>query len=198
MKINLRDNLKLFSIAIIAIGTWLIKEKIQPKNPVTTGMDRAAENRFYSKSTKIINTDSSGMHLFTLNADYVEQESSETIKFYDVTISYSPQSKIRWILKSDSATKNKSDEYFILEGNVSASDINEMSESSVIKTDQLHIDPRTHTVRTNEIVDITIDNNVLSAKGMLAILNENKLELISEINGSFFKKNIVSTKKAIQ
>ena len=198
MKINLRDNLKLFSIAIIAIGTWLIKEKIQPKNPVTTEMDRTAENRFYSKSTKIINTDSSGMHLFTLNADYAEQESNETIKFYDVTISYSPQSKIRWILKSDSATKNKSDEYFILEGNVSASDINEMSESSVIKTDQLQIDPRTHTVRTNEIVDIIIDNNVLSAKGMLAILNENKLELISEINGSFFKKNIVSTKKAIQ
>lgn len=198
MKINLRDNLKLFSIAIIAIGTWLIKEKIQPKNPVTTEMDRATENRFYSKSTKIINIDSFGMHLFTLDADYVEQESSETIKFYDVTISYSPQSKIRWILKSDSATKKKSDEYFILEGNVSASDINEMSESSVIKTDQLQIDPRTHTVRTNETVDITIDNNVLSAKGMLAILNENKLELISEINGSFFKKNIVSTKKAIQ
>ena len=198
MKINLRDNLKLFSIALIASGTWLIKEKIQPKNPVTTEMDRAAENRFYSKSTKIINTDSSGMHLFTLNADYVEQESSETIKFYDVTISYSPQSKIRWILKSDSATKSKSDEYFILEGNVSASDINEMSEASVIKTDQIQIDPMTHTVRTNEKVDITIDNNVLSARGMLAILNENKLELISEINGSFFKKNKISTKQAIQ
>ena len=193
MKIYQRDNLKLFSIAIIAIGTWLIKEKIQPKNPVTIEPDRAAENRFYSKSTKIINTDNSGMHLFTLDADYVEQESSEIIKFYDVTISYSPQSKIRWILKSDSAAKNKSDEYFILEGNVSASDINEMSEA-VIKTDQIQIDPMTHTVRTNEKVDITIDNNVLSARGMLAILNENKLELISEINGSFLKKNIVSDK----
>tara|TARA_Y100000748_G_scaffold265695_1_gene235694 strand:+ start:158 stop:742 length:585 start_codon:yes stop_codon:yes gene_type:complete len=194
MKINLRDNLKLFSIAMIAIGTWLIKDKIQPKNPITTVMDRSAENRFYSKSTKIINTDGSGMHLFTLDADYVKQESSEVIKFYDVTISYSPQSKIRWILKSDSATKNRSDEYFILEGNVSASDVNEMLESSVIKTDQLQIDPRTHTVRTDRTVDITIDNNILSAKGMLAILNENKLELISEINGSFFKKNILSTK----
>ena len=194
MKINLRDNLKLFSIAMIAIGSWLIKEKIQPKNPITTETVRAEENRFYSKSTKIINTDGSGMHLFTLDADYVEQESNEVIKFYDVTISYSPQSKIKWILKSDSATKNKSDEYFTLEGNVSASDINLMSESSVIKTDQLQIDPRTHRVRTNETVDITIDNNVLSAKGMLAILNENKLELISEINGSFLKKNIVSDK----
>ena len=188
----MRDNLKLFSIAMIAIGSWLIKEKIQPKNPITTETVRAEENKFYSKSTKIINTDSSGMHLFTLDADYVEQESNEVIKFYDVTISYSPQSKIRWILKSDSATKNKSDEYFTLEGNVSASDINLMSESSVIKTDLLQIDPRTHRVRTNEKVDITIDNNVLSAKGMLAILNENKLELISEINGSFLKKNIVS------
>ena len=194
MKINLKHNLKLFSIALIAIGTWLIKEKIESKNPVTTEMVREAENRFYSKSTKIINTDGSGMHLFTLDADYVEQESSEVIKFYDVTISYSPQSKIRWVLKSDSATKNKSDEYFILEGNVSASDMNEMSESSVIKTDQLQIDPRTHSVKTDKKVDITIDNNILSAKGMLAILNENKLELISEINGSFLKKNIVSNK----
>ena len=144
MKINLRDNLKLFSIAMISIASWLIKEKIQPKNPITTETVRAGENRFYSKSTKIINTDGSGMHLFTLDADYVEQESSEVIKFYDVTISYSPQSKIRWILKSDSASKNKSDEYFTLEGNVSASDINLMSESSVIKTDQLQIDPKSH------------------------------------------------------
>ena len=194
MKINLRDNLKLSSIALIAIGTWLINEKIKPKNSVMKEMVKATENKFYSKSTKIINTDGSGMHLFTLDADYVEQESSEVIKFYDVTISYSPQSKIRWVLKSDSATKNRSDEYFILEGNVSASDMNEMSNSSVIKTDQLQIDPRTHSVKTDRTVDITIDNNVLSARGMLAILNENKLELISEINGSFFKKNIVSTK----
>ena len=194
MKIHLRDNLKLFSIALVALGTWLINEKIKPKKPVMNEMVKATENRFYSKSTKIINTDGSGMHLFTLDADYVEQESSEVIKFYDVTISYSPQSKIRWVLKSDSATKNRSDEYFILEGNVSASDMNEMSNSSVIKTDQLQIDPRTHSVKTDRTVDITIDNNVLSARGMLAILNENKLELISEINGSFFKKNIVSTK----
>ena len=194
MKINLSDNLKLFSVALIAIGTWIVKEKIEPKNRVTTEIDRAAENRFYSKLTKIINTDDSGMHLFTLDANYVEQESSEVIKFYDVTISYSPQSKIGWILKSDSASKNKSDEYFILEGNVSASDINQMSESSVIKTNQLQIDPKTHTVRTNETVDITIDSNVLSARGMLAILDENKLELISEINGSFFKKNTITTK----
>ena len=57
MKINLRDNLKLFSIAMIAIGSWLIKEKIQPKNPITTETVRAEENRFYSKSTKIINTE---------------------------------------------------------------------------------------------------------------------------------------------
>ena len=59
MKINLRDNLKLFSIAMIAIASWLIKEKIQPKNPITTETVRAGENRFYSKSTKIINTDGS-------------------------------------------------------------------------------------------------------------------------------------------
>tara|TARA_Y100000591_G_C21490795_1_gene525018 strand:- start:86 stop:667 length:582 start_codon:yes stop_codon:yes gene_type:complete len=189
MKINLRDNLKLSSIALIAIGTWLINEKIKPKNSVMKEMVKATENKFYSKSTKIINTDGSGMYLFTLDADYVEQESSEVIKFYDVTISYSPHSKIRWVLKSDSATKNRSDEYFILEGNVSASDMNEMSNSSVIKTDQLQVDPRTHSVRTDRTVDIIIDNNVLSARGMLANLNENKLELISEINGSFLKKN---------
>ena len=194
MKIHLKDNLKLFSIALMAIGTWLINEKIQPKKSVMNEMVKTVENRFYSKSTKIINTDGSGTHLFTLDADYVEQESSEVIKFYDVTISYSPQSKIRWVLKSDSATKNRSDEYFILEGNVSASDMDETSNSSVIKTDQLQIDPRTHSVKTDRTVDITIDNNVLSAKGMLAILNENKLELISEINGSFLKKNIVPSR----
>ena len=194
MKINLRDNLKLFSIAMIAIGSWLIKEKYNLKILLQQKLFELQKTDFYSKSTKIINTDGSGMHLFTLDADYVEQESSEVIKFYDVTISYSPQSKIRWILKSDSATKNKSDEYFTLEGNVSASDINLMSESSVIKTDQLQIDPRTHIVRTNETVDNTLNNNDLSAKGMLAILDENKLELISEINGSFLKKNIVSDK----
>ena len=52
MKMNLRDNLKLFSIAMIAIGSWLIKEKIQPKNPITAETVRAEENRFIRNQLK--------------------------------------------------------------------------------------------------------------------------------------------------
>ena len=190
MNISLRENLMLLSAALIALGTWFIKERIQIDDLNLIQKLEPIENRFYSKSTKIINTDTSGMHLFTLDADFAEQESNEIIKFYNVIISYSPESKIRWILKSDSAIKKRSDKFFILQGNVNASNVKEISQSSIIRTNQLEVDPINYMVKTDEIVNITIDNNTLSARGMLAILNENKLELISEINGSFLKQNV--------
>ena len=40
------------------------------------------------------------------------------------------------------------------------------------------------------MVTINIDNNNLSAEGMMAILNEDRLELKSKIKGKFLQKNI--------
>ena len=148
------------------------------------------ENKFYLKSSKIISTDRSGIHLFTMDAKYAEQESTNIINFYDVKISYSPQSKISWIITSDKAIKIANEDFFLLEGNVKASTLKESSQETIVLTDQLEVDPQRYLIKTEKMVTINIDDNNLSAEGMMAILNEDRLELKSKIKGKFLQKNI--------
>tara|TARA_B100001559_G_scaffold112145_1_gene94143 strand:- start:992 stop:1372 length:381 start_codon:yes stop_codon:yes gene_type:complete len=125
-----------------------------------------------------------------MDAKYAEQESTNIINFYDVKISYSPQSKISWIITSDKAIKIANEDFFLLEGNVKASTLKESSQETIVLTDQLEVDPQRYLIKTEKMVTINIDDNNLSAEGMMAILNEDRLELKSKIKGKFLQKNI--------
>ena len=56
---------------------------------------------------------------------------------------------------------------------------------TIIYSDQLELDPSKYIVKTNKQVIIKLGNHSLTAIGMLATLNKDKLELQSKINGTF-------------
>ena len=189
--INLvKQNINIVFFIIIAVSAWSLNRSFETKESILINEKVKIENKFYLKSSKIISTDKSGKHLFTMDAEYAEQESNNIINFYDVYISYSPQSKISWIITSDKAKKIENEDFFLLEGNVKASTSRESSKETTVLTEQLEIDPQRYLIKTEKMVTINIDNNNLSAEGMMAILNEDRLELKSKIKGKFLQKNI--------
>ena len=189
--INLvKQNINFVFLIILSISAWSLNKSFETKESIMIDEKRKIENKFYLKSSKIISTDESGIHLFTMDAKYAEQESNNIINFYDVKISYSPQSKISWIITSDKAIKNANEDFFLLEGNVKASTLKESSQETIVLTDQLEVDPQRYLIKTEKMVTINIDDNNLSAEGMMAILNEDRLELKSKIKGKFLQKNI--------
>ena len=189
--INLvKQNINFVFLIILSISAWSLNKSFETKESIMIDEKRKIENKFYLKSSKIISTDESGIHLFTMDAKYAEQESNNIINFYDVKISYSPQSKISWIITSDKAIKIANEDFFLLEGNVKASTLKESSQETIVLTDQLEVDPQRYLIKTEKMVTINIDDNNLSAEGMMAILNEDRLELKSKIKGKFLQKNI--------
>jgi LPS export ABC transporter protein LptC len=185
MPINTRKHLGLALLMIATFGSWIISKSIEVKDTNQGTIQEKVENRFYLNSTKILNTGNSGIYLFTLEADYAEQESDDLIKFYDVKIAYTPESRISWHLTASTAVKRNNEDFFLLEGNVIATNSKAANERTIIYADELRIDPKTYQVNTDTQVNIKLGDHDLSARGMVAILNENKLELKSEINGTF-------------
>lgn len=189
--INLvKQNINFVFLIILSISAWSLNKSFETKESIMIDEKSKIENKFYLKSSKIISTDKTGKHLFTMDAEYAEQESNKIINFYDVKISYSPQSKISWIITSDKAIKIANEDFFLLEGNVKASTLKESSQETIVLTDQLEVDPQRYLIKTEKMVTINIDDNNLSAEGMMAILNEDRLELKSKIKGKFLQKNI--------
>ncbi|MEC9415116.1 MAG: LPS export ABC transporter periplasmic protein LptC [Pseudomonadota bacterium] len=185
MTINIKKHFGLALLMIATFGSWIFSKSIEVKNTNQVEIQERVENRFYLNSTKILNTGNSGIYLFTLEADYAEQETDYLIKFYDVKIAYTPESRISWHLTASTAVKKNNEDFFVLEGNVVATNSKAAQERTIIYSEKLRIDPKTYQVNTDTQVNIKLGDHDLSAKGMVAILNENKLELKSEINGTF-------------
>ena len=185
MAINIKKHFGIALLMIATFGSWIISKSIKVKNIKQEEIQERVENRFYLNSTKILNTGNSGIYLFTLEADYAEQETDYLIKFYDVKIAYTPESRISWHLTASTAVKKNNEDFFVLEGNVVATNSKAAQERTIIYSEKLRIDPKTYQVNTDTQVNIKLGDHDLSAKGMVAILNENKLELKSEINGTF-------------
>jgi len=185
MTINIKKHFGLALLMIATFGSWIFSKSIEVKNTNQVEIQERVENRFYLNSTKILNTGNSGIYLFTLEADYAEQETDDLIKFYDVKIAYTPESRISWYLTASTAVKKNNEDFFVLEGNVVATNSKAAQERTIIYSEELRIDPKTYQVNTDTQVNIKLGDHDLSAKGMVAILNENKLELKSEINGTF-------------
>ena len=90
--INLvKQNINIVFFIIIAVSAWSLNRSFETKESILINEKVKIENKFYLKSSKIISTDKSVKHLFTMDAEYAEQESNNIINFYDVYISYSPQ-----------------------------------------------------------------------------------------------------------
>ena len=185
MPVNLKNNLGTMLLIIIADVSYIFSQSHETKNSDKQSSNETINNKFYLNSTKILNTAKSGLYLFTLEADYAEQETKDLIKFYNVKITYTPESNVSWFLTSKVASKFSENEFLFLEGDVIASNGQSLADETIIYSDELELNPNKYIVKTNKQVIIKLGEHNLKATGMLATLNKNKLELQSQINGTF-------------
>jgi len=185
MLFNLKKHIGLILLMIIALLSFIASQSFEKKSIVKQDSSKSINNRFYLNSTKILNTAKSGIYLFTLEADYAEQESKDLITFYNVKITYAPESKISWSLTSNIASKYSENEFLVLKGNVIAKSGKKSTNETIIYSEELELDPSSYIVKTDSQVTIKLGSHNLTAIGMLATLSKDKLELQSKINGTF-------------
>lgn len=141
---------------------------------------------YYLKSARILGTGADGQLLYEIQAKHAEQQDDQRIAFIDVLINYSPASGVPWIVNADSALIHPGERRIRLIGNVLAISREGFSgQDTEIRTQYLELDPETFIAETDQRVQIRIGTRSLTATGMLASFQENRLELKSNVSGKF-------------
>ena len=173
-------------LVLAAIGSWFLTMSLRPPE-VAEAPRNARSDGFYLRSARVLGTDPQGEPLYEIEAEYAEQLPSEEIKFRNVRISYSPDATVPWTLNADTAVIGRNQERVVLSGDVVAVSSEGLSgEVTEIRTSYLEFDPVTYRAQTDSRVQIRVGSRSLTATGMLALLQENQLQLKSNVSGKFF------------
>lgn len=139
---------------------------------------------YYLKSARILGTGEDGSLLYEIEAEHAEQKASQQVVFTDVRIRYSPGSDIPWVVHADEATLQEGTPQIALRGHVRAVGRRGTDDQDTeIRTQYLELDPERYVAETEERVQIRIGARSLTATGMLASLNDDRIELKSNVRG---------------
>jgi len=166
-----------------ALGSWYLARVNAP----TDDDDGAADpvhRGYYLKQARILGTGSDGSLLYEIEAEHAEQKEDNRIDFTDVQIRYSPDSNVPWRVNADQATLRKGAPRIALRGHVQfLHPGNSSDQETEIRTQYMELDPDAFTAETEARVQIRFGSRSVTATGMLASLNDDKIELKSNVRG---------------
>ena len=182
---NARGALGFAMLVLAAAGSWYLTASLREPEA-----DQAPRNTqvdgFYLRSARMLGTSPDGDPLYEVEAEYAEQLPNEDIRFQNVRISYSPEATVPWTLNADTAVIGRNQDRLVLSGHVVAVSSEGLGgEATEIRTSYLEFDPATYQAETDSRVQIRVGSRSLTATGMLALLQENQLQLKSNVSGKF-------------
>lgn len=173
------------ALLLAAVGSWYLATSLQKPEPVESVRSAPGEG-YYLRSVRILGTDDQGQLLYEILAEFAEERPNDEIAFENVEISYSPSATVPWKLNADLATISRDQKQVVLSGHVRAVSIEGFAgEVTEIRTPYLEFEPGSYRAETDSRVQIRIGSRSLTATGMLALLQDNRLHLKSNINGKF-------------
>lgn len=182
---SIRYVLTITILLIATIGSWYLSRGDRPSE-ITQTIVATHSGGFYLRGVRVLGTDVDGQLLYEIEAEYAEQQENKDIELQNVRINYSSSANVPWTINADTATISHAESTLRLSGHVIA--VNEeglAGQVTEIRTPVLNIDPGKYQAETDSRVQIRIGSRSLTATGMLALLQENKLQLISNVSGKF-------------
>ncbi len=181
---SLRNTLILLGLVAAAVGSWLLSANRAPDSlePVFETDERSG---YYIKGARLRGIGPDGQYQYILEAgDALQDEASGLITVTDVALSYTESSAVPWTLHADSGVIDSSNNAVQFSGNVKARGEG-ANLATVLETDQLSFDPERQTIETDTRVTLRVGSRAISATGMLAFLEEDKIEFKSNVSGKF-------------
>jgi len=183
-----RNVIALVVLLVAAIGSWYVASTLKTTE-ITESVASSAGDGFYIRSARILGTDDQGQLLYEIRAMFAEQQPGGEVELRDVMISYSPSAEVPWTINADLATLNNTDPsqtLLHLSGHVVAvSNEGFSGQATELRAPELDIDPNKYMAETETRVQIRIGSRSLTATGMLALLQDNRLQLKSNVSGKF-------------
>ncbi len=172
-------------LAAAALGSWYASRERPVYDPSTIPVDTVHQG-FYLKNARILGTAPTGELLYEIEADHAEQLDGDSVDFSNVRLFYAPGTEVPWTVTADNAKIRNDERRVFLSGHVRAvSSGSQDQPETEIRTQYLELDPDAFIAKTDERVQIRIGERSLTATGMLASLDEDRLELKSNVSGKF-------------
>jgi LPS export ABC transporter protein LptC len=169
----------------MATGTWYLSSALTGREIVETAADRPSAG-FYVRAARFLGTDLDGSLLYEIEAEFAEQQPNKEVELRDVRLTYTTDADVPWTITADEATLSRLRGVLQLRGHVIAtSDEGFSGQVTEIRSPILEIDPNNYRAETQSRVQLRIGSRSLTGTGMLALLQENRLELKSNVSGKF-------------
>lgn len=182
---NPRHILTISVLVVVAVSSWYLAAGDRTTEVTKTIADTSFGG-FYLRTARILGTDNEGQLLYEIEAEYAEQSENSDIELQNVQIQYSSGANVPWMINADVATISDSQSLVRLSGNVVAvSNEGFSGQATEIRAPLLIIDPARYQAETDSRVQIRIGSRSLTATGMLALLQENRVQLKSNVSGKF-------------
>lgn len=176
----------IFTIVVLlagAVGSWYLTRSEPPK-PDEDVTYAPVHRGYYLKQARILGTGIDGNLLYEIEAEYVEQKEDNRIELTDVRIHYAPESNVPWTITADRATLSEGNPKIVLRGHVLVLNKGETAaDDTEIRTEYLELDPELFIAETDKRVQIRFGARSVTATGMLASLNDDKIELKANVRG---------------
>lgn len=186
MYISYRNVLGFAILAAAAIASWYWSRD-------TTVLDVGADDGpsgplgYYLRDATIKVMDEDGSVLYEISADAIEErpDQNETI-LSGVFVRYSPATDVPWEVSADNGVIPSDERFIELSGGVELSSIpDDQTERTVIQAPRLRFAPDDFLASTDTTVSLVLGEERLDAVGMSADLQDDHLELESNVHGQF-------------
>jgi len=182
---DVRNTVTLITLLFGAASSGLLLLHNTP-DEVRESEDPRMSIGYYMNRAHLIATGDDGHVLFRASARTASQDFDEgTINLQGVRVTYDPVTDIPWAMQANNGKIPSDGNIIELTGDVVARTNNDGNTAMIINTDYLELDTETYVANTEQKVAIEYTSNVVFATGMRAFFKEDRVQLISNVNGNF-------------
>ncbi len=174
------------AVAFFAVNWWLLRS---PDAPADTEAAPAVQQfGWYLRGATLVATDDAGAQRYRLSARVIEQNpADDSAALTDVRLRYEAGADPAWQLTARDGWIAPDGRTIRLEGNVVMTDEPDAGATpTVVRTERVDLDVDRDLASSAETVRVENGRNFLSALGMVADLSNDRVQLQSEVSGTFF------------
>ncbi len=182
-----RSRFVLVLLTVCALGSGLLLSRLGNNAAIPANSPRLGAG-YYVDNAELTGTGDDGQLLYRARTKQATEHPEDgSVTLDEVIIDYATDSDVPWLLSATAGRIPAGGKILQLMGDVVAVARANEGEPATIRTDFLELDPETFVAFTNRKVAIDYSGSEVFAVGMRAFLKEDRLQLLSKVNGKFIR-----------
>jgi lipopolysaccharide export system protein LptC len=177
----------LLAVLVLVLGMVLLSTPRQESVPAAAAGAPRHDPGYSARNARLVQTGADGRPVYTLDSPQIQQEPNEgTVELEQPRLGFRDANGDQWTARAVHGELTQGSGVVQLDGNVHVSGILPgTGEAAEVITEHLSFDTNAQIVSTADPVKLLMSGRTLAAQGMVALLKERRLQLESDVHGTF-------------